>query len=79
MQDVINKMQSLKKSVEQAQLDKATSKGRVETFLERLKKEHKQNSFKSAEAQVDKNKLALGALSKNIIEKFSKVEESYEF
>ena len=79
MDQVIKEMQGLKESIDQASLDKATSGGRVESSLERLKKDFKQVSLEAAKKKVGKNNEALQCIKSEVIEKFGKLKEEYEF
>ena len=79
MDQIIKEMQGLQESIKQSELGAATSEGRVESSLERLKKEFKQPTLMAAEKKVGKNKETLQSLESEITEKFSSLKNEYEF
>lgn len=79
MEQVIKEMQGLKESISTAEIDAATSEGRLSSSLERLKKDFKQSSLEAGEKTRKKNEEALQLLKEKIVGKFKALKEEYEF
>ena len=69
----------LKKGIDEAKLNQAKLKGREEELLSQLKKDHGLSSVEEASKKVLTLEASRASIEKNIIGKYSKLKEQYDW